>query len=624
MTRFALATRAVVALAIGAGVVGLAGAQLASLAIAAPAPVFDGVLLELARPSDVIGDGATPVDLYLLALNADGSPITGLALKQTITGGTALEPVDEGGGLYLVAFTPSKTDAPTTATIALKGRLPSKATIERSWSFPVAAPRSRAVAVTTNPAKLTLGVDKTASVAFTFSGGDPGALAGLKLGLNATAGIPANVTNVGNGVFNALYTTPASKVPQLEIITAVDAADPLRTYGTLAVPLTANVTQAVTTTPATAVVLNVGGRDFGPVTTDSKGKAQVPIVLSPGVTSATQRSAKPDGTITEQTLDLKIPETRRVALFPTVAGIPSDARLAIPMRAVVYTADGKLDDQASVAFSVTAGTIGPARLEGGGVYVANYTPPDGNTAVKASISVKLTNGTALQAETRPLALLPVRVARVALSSNPATLPAAAKSLVLTALVAGPTGAPLTGRTLTTSVNGASLQGITEREPGSYDLTFNTTGTGPVEVVSAFVPAPVTGNQMASLLVIPSKLRLPPDGLSSAMLTILSLDEFGYPVPNVPVDLALGLGDGSVPTSATTNAAGVAVVYYTAGRKNSLVTIDARAGSTNAGVTLLQVAPELQVPTLGVSASAPVRAMLDEWRQSFAALRVERE
>lgn len=623
MTRSALAARAVVVLALAASGIGLVAAPLASPAVAAPAALFDGVVLELARPSDVIGDGATPVDLYLLALNADGSPITGLALKQTVTAGTALDPVDKGGGLYHVVFTPTKTDSPTTATIALKGRLPSKATIERSWSFPVSAPRSRAVAVTTNPAQLTLGVDKTASVAFTFTGGDPATLAGLKLGLNATAGIPANVTNVGNGVFNALYTTPVSKVPQLEIITAVDAADPLRTYGTLAVPLTANVTRAVVSTPATAVVLNVGGRDFGPVTTDSKGKAQLPIVLPPGVTSATQRSAKPDGAITEQTLDLQIPETRRVALFPTVAGIPSDARLSIPMRAVVYTADGRLDDQAAVEFSVTAGKIGPARLEGGGVYVADYTPPDGNAAVKASISVKLTGGSALQAETRALALLPVRVSRVALTSNPATLPAAAKSLVLTALVAGPTGVPLTGRTLTTSVNGAALQGITEREPGSYDLAFNTTGTGPVEVVSAFVPAPVTGNQMASLLVIPSKSRLPPDGLSSAMLTILSLDEFGYPVPNVPVDLSLALGDGSIPASATTNAAGVAVVYYTAGRGNTVVNIDARAGSTNAGVTLLQVPPELQVPTIGVSASAPLRALVDEWRQSFAALRVER-
>ncbi len=593
-------------------------------AAAAPAPVFEGsAVLELLRPSDVVGDGSTPVDLYVLALNPDGTPIVGMALKLTSTGGLTTGPEDKGGGLYHIGFTPAKADAPGTASVSLKGKLPSKAAVDRTWSFPVSATRSRTVAVAANPAKLTLGVDKTASIGFTFAGGDPRALAGLHLALNATAGVPTNVTNVGNGVFNALYTSPPGSVPQLQIITAVDAADPLRTYGALAVPLTANVTQAVVGPPNTAIVLNVGGRDFGPVKTDSKGHAKIPIVLAPGVTSASQKVAGAGGTISEQPLDLKIPETRRIALFATAAGIPSDSRLQVPIRAVVYTPEGALDDQASVQFSVTAGTIGPARLEGGGVYVATYTPPDGNAPVKASLTVKLENATALQTETRPLLLLPVRAARVAMSANPPTLAAAAKSLTITALVAGPTGAPLPGRTLTCSANGATLQGITDLKSGSYDAAFATTGTGPVEV-SASVAAPVTGNQMTQILLIPSHTRLPADGLSSSMLTITTLDEFGYPVPNVPVTVTLGLGDGSVPESVTTGASGVAVIYYTAGRKNGVVDIDASAGAATAGVTIVQAPPELPLPTLPTSASAATRGVFDEWAQSFAALRVERE
>lgn len=586
--------------------------------------VFAGTsLIELLRPTNVVGDGATPVDLYVLALYPDGTPIVGLALKLTATSGLAEAPQDQGGGLYRIAFTPMKTDAPSAATLTVKGKLPNKVAVERSWSFPIAVPRSRGLAVGANPARLTLGVDKTASVAFTFSGGDPRALAGVRLALNTSVGALSNVTNVGNGVFNGLYTTPAVSVPQLALVTAVDAGDPMRTYGGLAIPLTANVSQAVTGTPNTPIVLKVGGREFGPVKTDSKGRAKIPVVLPPGTTTATRVQAGANGTVTEDAIDLKILETRRIALFPTVAGIPSDARLRIPIRVMVVTPEGKPDEMASVAFTVSAGSIGPASHEGGGVYVAPYTPPDGNVAVKASLNVKLTNGAAVQSDTRPLMLVPVRASQITLTATPTVLPAAATSLTVSASVSGPAASPLAGRTLAWSANGAKLQGVTDLKTGSYDALFSTTGSGPVEL-TASVAAPVTGNEMTQLLVIPSQRRLPPDGLSSAMLTIVTLDEFGYPVPNVPLTIQLNLGDGAVPESATTNAAGIAEIYYTAGRTNGMTAIDVSAGPLSAGVSILQAPPELTAPALPIPSSASTRAMIEEWARSLAALRVERE
>lgn len=610
------------------GLVGLAtfqpGASGVSAAMAQTPAVFEGSsLLELLRPSDVMGDGATPVDLYLLALNPDGSPIVGMALKMTVTGGIAGEPEDKGGGLYHIAFTPSKVDAPASATVALKGKLPSKALIDRSWSFPVSVPRSRGLLLSANPKGLTLGVDKTASLAFTFSGGDPRALGSVHLATNSTVGTVTNVTNVGGGVFNALYTPPAVSVPQLALITAVDTGDPLRTYGSLAVPLVANVTQTVTSTPNSTIVLKVGGREFGPVKADSKGRAKIPVVLSPGVRSATSVTAGPTGAMTEAAFDLKIPETRRVALFPTVAGIPSDARLAIPIRAMVVTPEGAPDEMASVEFSVTAGTIGAARHEGGGVYVASYTPPDGNVPVAARLTVKLANAAAMQTETRPLNLVPVRASRVALSATPTVLPASATTLAVTALVAGPTGAPLPARTLSWSVNGAKVQGVTDLKTGAYNAVFTPTWTGPLEIAASVV-APATGNGMTQLVVVPSARRLPADGLSSSMLTIATLDEFGYPVSGVPVDLRLELGDGSVPASATTNSAGVAEVYYTAGRKNGLTVIDVSAAGLSAGVSILQAPAEMSFPELPISAAAATRSVVEDWAAGLTALRVERE
>ena len=618
-------------IALLAGILGLGAVSLGGtggmppVARAATAPaVFESEgVLELLRPTNLVGDGVTPVDLYMLALNADGTPMVGVKFKLIVTGGEATEPVGRGDGLYAFTFTPTRTTSPGTATFYFKGKLPNKAFVERSWFAPVSVPRNRSLALAANPAQLTLGVDKTANVAFTFTGGDPRTLAGMQLALQASVGTLTNVTNLGKGEFNGLYTTPTATVPQVALVTAVDAGDPMRIYGAIAIPLSANVTQAVTGAPKTRVILKVGGREFGPVTLDSKGRGKVPVLLPPGATSATLVRVAADGTVSEAPLDLKVTETRRVALFPTVAAIPSDGRLRVPLRAMVVTTEGKPDENALVEFSVTAGTVSAARHEGGGIYTATFTPPDGNAAVQAGLTVKLADATPIQSETRPLPLVPVRATGLTLSATPPVLPVAATSLTVTATVTGPAGVPLPARTLAWSANGARLQEVKDLANGSYEALFGTTGKGPVEV-TASVAAPATGNGLTQLLLMPSLERLPADGLSSTMLTLATLDEFGYPVPGVAVSLQLLTGDGTVPTSATTNAAGIAQVFYTAGRKNGFSAIDASVGDLCAGVSILQAPPTVTLPDLPTSSSAATRATLEEWVKSLAAMRVERE
>ncbi|MDP2305156.1 MAG: Ig-like domain-containing protein [Pseudomonadota bacterium] len=609
-------------LALSAPALGLLTAhELVPYAHAETATLFEGQgLIELLRPTDLIGDGGSAAELYLLALGADGAPLTGMKVKLTATGGTATELVDAGGGLYRFTFTPAQVDAPSTATIELKGKLANKQALTRSWTVSVMPSRSRQLKLVANPAQLTLGVDKTANLDFTLVGGEPGAVSGVKLALNVSSGAVANVTNLGGGQFNGLYTAPAATSPQVALIAAVDSGDPMRTYGSLAVPLTTKVDQSVTVKPNARVILKVGGREFGPIAADSKGRAKVPIVVPPGTTQAVRVQILPDGTVSEEALDLKLPASRRIALFPTAASIPSDGRLQIPVRAMVVTPEGRPDESAQVVFSVTAGAVGPARHEGGGIYIATYTPPNGNAVLKTTLTAKLAER-AVDTDTRAVTLVPVRATKVELSAAP--LPAAATSLTVTARVAGPDGAPLPARALSFTADGAKLQEVKDLKNGEYQALFTTTGKGPVEV-SAAVAAPTTGNALARVVVVPSRERLPADGLSSAMLTIATLDEFGYPVPNVSVDVRVLSGDGSVPATTTTNADGIARIYYTAGRKNGFVGIEARVGERNAGVSIVQAPPSLALPELPVAGAASVKALADEWAGAITGLRVERQ
>lgn len=617
-------TRLVSRLALAGMFVG-AAALTPEVAWAQAAPVFEGgALVELVPPTGLVGDGATTADVYLLALNADGTPLTGLKGKPSASAGSASEIVEAGGGLYRFTYTPPKAESVTTVTVSFKGKLPSKEAFARSWSFPVAPPRSQKLAVATNPPQLVLGQDATASVAVNLAGGDRQNLTGVQLQVRPSTGSVDNLIPLGGGQFSALYTAPTVKYPHVALLTAVDRRDPSRAYAGIAVPLVGKADYPVTVAPNARVILKVGGRDFGPIPSDAMGRAVVPIVVPPGTKTATRVQITTDGKVTEDTIDLQIPEARRIALFPTAAAIPSDARVQVPVRAFVVTADGKPDPAAQVVFSATAGVVSAAKHEGDGVYVATYTPPNGNAATQATIAVNLADKPSLQADSLNVNLVAARPTKLTLTTEPATLPTGADGFKVFAKVSGPDGTGLGQRTVNFTANGARLkEGVKDLRNGDYQASFSTTGSGPVEL-SATVSSAPTGNPLARVLVLPSKERLAGDGVSSAMLTVATVDEYGYPVPNQEVTLRVTQGDGTLPASATTNADGIAQVFYTAGRKNGVVNVSAAVGDHAAAATLVQAPLTVNVPDLPVSAAKDVAALAGEWQGSLAGARLERE
>jgi hypothetical protein len=601
-----------------------AAPDLVPAAWAQAAPVFEKPgLIELIRPTDIVADGGTPVDLRVVALAADGSPIVGMKAKIELKGAEgAYETTDLGGGIYGFTITPDRVESAGGVAITLKGKLVTKESVSRTWMFPVAPPRNHPVAAAASPATMTVGVDATASVGFTLSGGDPRDLARVKLVTAASVGTLANLTDLGSGQFSGLYTPPAGAGAHVALITAVDAADPGRTYGAVAIPLSAKLDQAVTAKAGASVVVKVGGRDFGPVPADTKGRAKVPVVVPPGVTSGTLVTVI-NGAATESPLPLSVPEGRRIALFPTAAGLPSDARVQVPVRAFVVTPDGKPDEGANVEFTASAGSFTAAKHEGGGIYVATYTPPAGNVATAVALGAKLAGASAVQVDSRKVPLVPTRPTGVALTAEPPVLPAGAPSLAVVARPTGPDGAALAGRTLAFTANGAKLAEVKDLKNGDYRATFTPTGKGPVEVTAA-VGTPASGNPLAQVLVVPALSRLLPDGLSSTQITIATVDEFGHPVPNIPVDLRLVTGDGSIPPSVTTNANGVAQVYYTAGRKPGLVGLEAVYLDRVGGTSFYQAPAGISLPDLPIVASAPTAALIREIAASSSTIRVERQ
>lgn len=621
MLRRVVAASLVVQLALGLGAV---CAPSSTPGLAWADPVFEGLgVIDLLQPTGLVGDGATPVDLYVLALSPDGAPIVGLKGKPTASSGNTTDLADLGGGLYKFTFTPAKADTRQTVSLAFKSKLPSKEPVARSWTVSVAPPVSHQLSVSVNPASITLGQDRTASVSFTLAGGNSQALSGVELRTNVTAGTLENVTNLGAGQFNALFTTPATPFPQMLLLTAVDKRDPAQTYGSAAVQLQGKADFPVQVAPNARVIIKVAGREFGPIQADIQGRAKVPIVVPPGAGTATKTQIAPDGKVTEEPLDLKIPESRRVALFPTATAVPSDSRLGVPIRTIVVTPDGKPDDNALVAITSTAGTVSAPKSEGGGIYLATFTPPTSNANTQVTLTVSLSNGSSVQTDSTTLNLVPVRPAKVALTAEPMLLTPTADGFRVFAKVTSADGQGLGGRAVSFGVNGGKVKEIKDLRNGDYQATFSTTGNGPVELTAA-VGTAATGNPFSRVLVIPASNRLANDGVTPLLVTIATVDQYGYPVGNIPVNLRLISGDGAMPSSTTTGADGTTQVYYTAGRKAQTVSIEATANDATAAITLVQAPTGLALPTLPVVAPKAVASMMSEWAATISPLRIERE
>jgi hypothetical protein len=586
---------------------------------------FDSAgLVELIPAGEVVGDGKTAVKFSLIALQADGSAMTALKVKVTATGGEATALREVGGGVYDFTYTPPEVNAPRQIELSIKGKSSSGVTVGKVYGVTVTPPPSHRLTVTANPPEIILGQDASSTINIQLATAPGEDLSSVALDVTATAGTIANLTPLGGGRYSALYTPPKVNYPHIALLTVADRQDPGRSYGYVSLPLVGKTSYPITSTPGANVMLRVGSRDFGPIQADASGRANVPIVVPPGVSQAVLTTAMGTDTRTEN-IDLKVPDGKRIALLPVVAGVPGDKTVTIPVRVAVVAPTGEPAANAMVSISASSGTITKPVHEGNGIYRADFTPSTSLAMGQVNLAASLDGQASTQTDTASIPLIPVRPTGVTLSTEPALLPAGATGFKALVQVVGPGGAGLSDRQVLIEANGAKLrESVKDLKAGDYQGLFDLTGTGPVELTATVMSAS-TGNPLRRLVVLPSVTRLPNDGMSSAMLTIVAVDEFGYPVAGVPLTARVVAGDGQIPSAATTNEAGVAQLYYQAGRGVGLVNLQVGAGAATGAVAILQ-APAAAAPSLVLprSGSQTALALRDAWAGIVQFKRLERE
>ena len=592
-----------------------AGAQVPETMFQAPG------FMEIVDGGEVVGDGNSPVTLHVLALNPDGTAMTGLKLRANSSGGTVSGLTEVGGGLYSFTLNPGQVKTPTTVQVSVKGKTDTRMAIGASYALPVRPPLSKGLSVVSNPPKIVLGQDKDATISFTLDGA-VGSVGSRDLQVSASAGEVTNLTHLGQGKFTARFVAPKVNYPQLTMITVVDRRNPGNIFGQVVLPMVGKTDYPVRAAPGSTVILRIAEQEYGPVQADETGRAKVPVIVPPGVQFATKIQVL-NGVSTQDQLNLRVPETKRIQLFPVPKGMPADGATRVPIRVLVLTPEGQPDVNAGVNFTATGGMVGKAVHEGEGIFLAEFTPKYSNAQIPGEVQVTL-RGSSIQTDKEPFTMVPARPESIALKPEPARLAKVAKSARLFLKILGPNGVGMPQRSVDLKMAGATLRGpIQDLRNGDYRADLSTTGQTHVDLV-AMTSSKATGNPLRHVFVFSTKDVAPNDGLSTTMIMVVTTDEFGAPVPNVNVKLQLEKGDGSLPSGLSTSMSGVGMVKYTSGRRAELIRIRASAKNNTTATSFLQGPEGLKSPDLSFSGAADIVPILQSWKKSISTLRIERE
>jgi hypothetical protein len=225
----------------------------------------------------------------------------------------------------------------------------------------------------------------------------PGA---ARVAITSSVGLVSAVTGA-DGVFHARFTPPALNAPSVALLLAVVDGGAL---SWLSLPLSGSDTLPVETRPQSKVEVEIGGKTFGPVTSDRKGNASLHVVVPPGVREATLHITDRQGNRADRPLDLEPAHFSRLR----IAARAEEATSASPTELEVFVVqpDGRPDRHASVTVTSDRGEVRPAELTAPGIYVASVLAPAGESQGELVLEAKASGQLArLTLPVRPRAVL---------------------------------------------------------------------------------------------------------------------------------------------------------------------------------------------------------------------------
>lgn len=551
----------------------------------------------------LVGDGETTATVRLYVEN-----VAYPRVKVKTEDGKVGPAVPGADGVITFPFTPERTSVVGVAklTVSFDGQ-------DSVIEVPVVPPWSGSVAIEFDPPVLPS--TGTATVRLTPSGATAVAPDKRRFLVSASVGTIEAATPAGNGTWLARYTPPKGlTVPTAVVIAVADASAPATITGAEVLPVTVKQSVSFDAPAGSNNQLTLGNRTYGPIQAAPSGKVAFDVEADPRYPTGPLVTIGADGSKKETQVTLPAATPAQVAFITPTAAVPQGGSMKVRLR--VYGAGAQEKTDAAVKLTASAGTISEAKYSNG-AYEATL------SASGAAAEIKLT-AEAEGARAEKVVKVVSGVGAITLVSEPAELPATGTSVKIVARVKDAQGTAVIGKLPTfTVVSGGTLSGTPkDNKDGSYTVTVTVPkGTNLVRVGATPALTP-SGLAPARLVAWPSSSFVAADGKSEVTLTVVALDPYGVPVPNVDLKVGVPRGDGSAPPSAGIGAAGTGRVLFKAGTKAGLAAVRIEGGGLVAEVPLVQVAGGAP-PSLPVGGPPDYEQAVARWQAAAPQVLVTR-
>ena len=407
--------------------------------------------------------------------------------------------------------------------------------------------------------------------------------------LDASSGRLWDLEDKGDGRYAAQYTMPGKCHPQTVILAA-------KIYG--AVPawrllhLRCPVRLPVTTSPEVVVQVRMGSRIFGPVTADKQGKAEVPIVVRPGLLHGSIIAVDSFSRKTQRAFRLPNPPVPRLVGFanPTQVSSKTGGRVAVEL--FVVNRSGKPAKSVNVSYDYRFGALTkPQRIKPGHFAVV-YDIPKSIPVGPLKLGIALV-GSQTSLRQFKIDVGQSVVGRLSLLARPNELLADGQSRSNFEIhVKDKHGRPIASSVPQLRCEKGRLTNLFQRGVGMFAATFTSEVSKPGPILCEVSlakdsPRPIHDSIWLQLESrIPARIEvaispdeLPMDGKSKARLRIKVLDSKDRPLIGLPLDVKAYAGSfGSVREQGQ----GRYWVMYTAprGTKDVREVVDVSVGKKN--------------------------------------------
>ncbi|MCI0569946.1 MAG: Ig-like domain-containing protein [Myxococcaceae bacterium] len=398
---------------------------------------------------------------------------------------------------------------------------------------------------------------RTRSVGVTLRVEEPPGSEGRPLRLSVNVGSFGAVTRVSPGVYRTEYSPPSTRFPQVALVALWRETGPEAPLEFLRLPLYGATRLPVAAPPRARVTATVGLDSFGPVRTDRRGKAEIPLEVPPMVTDATVSVVDAAGKVTRRHVPVASPPYNRLTLALVPHALVADGREWA--RVDVFYDAGREVRPDEVELVPSLGNVEFLRAEPGGRLVYRYVAPAEAREREVEFHARVVGDPQAEGRARlTLGLPPAAVVQVLPPEKPLQADGKSRATVRVRVL-DTSGLGLPSQQVKVRTAAGTVEAVREEAAGDYT----------VELVS---PAEVAGDGALSLeasveradgrivsgaaLVGVKRARIPrsvtthvsiaplvADGESRAVLTFDVRDKEGHPLRGA--ELSASTGDGRV-------------------------------------------------------------------------------